>query len=100
MLRRGGDVSFLAEELKEIFDPRGGQWIDGTYVPSLPAAIGRTIEQHVGCRAAATPAAYLVAETTASLPDAACFCPRCEQPAMTREGSCSSCHSCGFSTCS
>ena len=38
VFRRGGDVSFVVEELKAVFDPRGGQWVDGKYVPSLLAA--------------------------------------------------------------
>ncbi|MFT5540363.1 MAG: ribonucleoside-diphosphate reductase alpha chain, partial [Alphaproteobacteria bacterium] len=38
VFRRGGDVSFVVEELKAVFDPRGGQWMDGRYVPSLLAA--------------------------------------------------------------
>ena len=46
--RRGGDVSFVAEELKQIADPRGGVWMDSRYVPSLPAAIGYVIEEHIG----------------------------------------------------
>ena len=40
VFRRGGDVSFVVEELKAVFDPRGGSWMDGRYVPSLLAAIG------------------------------------------------------------
>ena len=40
VFRRGGDVSFVVEELKAVFDPRGGQWMDGKYVPSLLAALG------------------------------------------------------------
>ncbi len=40
VFRRGGDVSFVVDELKAVFDPRGGQWMDGRYVPSLLAAIG------------------------------------------------------------
>ena len=35
VFRRGGDVSFVVEELKAVFDPRGGQWMGGKYVPSL-----------------------------------------------------------------
>ena len=41
VFRRGGDVSFVVEELKAVFDPRGGQWVQGKYVPSLLAAIGQ-----------------------------------------------------------
>ncbi|MDE2328432.1 MAG: adenosylcobalamin-dependent ribonucleoside-diphosphate reductase, partial [Rhodospirillales bacterium] len=40
VFRRGGEVAFVAEELKQVFDPRGGQWSGGRYVPSLVAAIG------------------------------------------------------------
>jgi ribonucleoside-diphosphate reductase alpha chain len=46
VFRRGGDVTFVVEELKAVFDPRGGQWMDGRYVPSLLAAIGNVIETH------------------------------------------------------
>ncbi len=47
VFRRGGEVAFVAEELKGIFDPRGGQWSEGRYVPSLIAAIGGIIERHM-----------------------------------------------------
>ncbi len=47
VFRRGGDVSFVAEELQAIFDPQGGRWISGRYVPSLQAAIGEIIENHM-----------------------------------------------------
>ena len=47
VFRRGGDISFVVEELKAVFDPRGGQWMGGRYVPSLLAAIGEVIERHL-----------------------------------------------------
>ena len=47
IFRRGGDVTFVVEELKAIFDPQGGQWMGGRYVPSLLAAIGQVIERHM-----------------------------------------------------
>src|SRR6266436_6201195 len=47
VFRRGGDVSFVVEEMKAVFDPRGGAWMDGRYVPSLLAAIGDVIERHM-----------------------------------------------------
>ncbi|MGB1023892.1 MAG: adenosylcobalamin-dependent ribonucleoside-diphosphate reductase, partial [Paracoccaceae bacterium] len=47
VFRRGGDVSFVVEELKAVFDPRGGAWIGGKYVPSILAAIGGVIERHL-----------------------------------------------------
>ncbi len=47
VFRRGGDVSFVVEELKAVFDPRGGAWVDGKYIPSILAAIGGVIEHHM-----------------------------------------------------
>jgi ribonucleoside-diphosphate reductase alpha chain len=47
VFRRGGDVTFVAEELKVVFDPEGGHWMSGRYVPSLLAAIGDVIEDHM-----------------------------------------------------
>ena len=47
IFRRGGDVTFVVEELKAVFDPQGGQWINGRYVPSLLAAIGGVVESHM-----------------------------------------------------
>ncbi|PRX37423.1 ribonucleoside-diphosphate reductase class II [Meinhardsimonia xiamenensis] len=47
VFRRGGDVSFVVEELKAVFDPRGGAWMEGRYVPSILAAIGGVIERHL-----------------------------------------------------
>ena len=47
VFRRGGDVSFVVEELKAVFDPRGGAWMDGRYIPSILAAIGGVIEEHL-----------------------------------------------------
>jgi ribonucleoside-diphosphate reductase alpha chain len=47
VFRRDGDVTFVVEELKAVFDPQGGRWIAGRYVPSLLAAIGEVIETHL-----------------------------------------------------
>ena len=47
VFRRGGDVTFVAEELKAVFDPEGGHWMGGRYVASLLAAIGDVIEEHM-----------------------------------------------------
>ncbi len=46
IFRRGGDIAFVIDELKAVFDPRGGAWVGGSYVPSLLAFIGLTIEEH------------------------------------------------------
>jgi ribonucleoside-diphosphate reductase alpha chain len=47
VFRRGGDISFVVEELKAVFDPRGGAWMEGKYIPSILAAIGGVIERHL-----------------------------------------------------
>ena len=47
VFRRGGDVSFVVDELKAVFDPRGGAWVGGKYIPSLLAAIGGILEEHM-----------------------------------------------------
>jgi len=47
VFRRGGDVSFVVEELKAVFDPRGGAWVQGKYIPSILAAIGGVLETHM-----------------------------------------------------
>ena len=121
VFRRGGDVSFVAHELKAVFDPQGGRWIGGRYVPSLLAAIGEVIETHmrrIGFLSSEeqlgdilSPAA-LAAEggeiAGESEPrqgmGAAPFglarsCPRCAAQAFVKESGCWTCRSCGFSRC-
>lgn len=94
VFRRARDVSFVAEELKAVFDPRGGAWMHGRYVPSLPAAIGGIIERHIGTLApsAAPP------EPAASKP-VPLTCPQCGAAAMIKAEGCNNCLDCGFSKC-
>jgi hypothetical protein len=47
VFRKGGDVTFLVEELRSVFDPRGGYFKKGKYTPSLVAEIGDIIECHM-----------------------------------------------------
>ncbi|SLN26407.1 adenosylcobalamin-dependent ribonucleoside-diphosphate reductase [Oceanibacterium hippocampi] len=110
VFRRAGDVSFVVEELKAVFDPRGGQWMDGRYVPSILAAIGGVIEQHlveigfmVDRKASGDePSAKKMAVAgTAGPGGTTAFrsCPRCGEPAMLRLENCDTCTSCGYSKC-
>jgi ribonucleoside-diphosphate reductase alpha chain len=48
VFRRGGDVAFVADELEQVFDPRGGAWIEGKFITSPIAAIGGMIRRHMG----------------------------------------------------
>ena len=48
VFRKGGDVTFLVEELKAVFDPRGGYFkAGGVYMPSIVAELGAVIERHM-----------------------------------------------------
>ena len=112
VFRRGGDVSFVVEELKAVFDPRGGHWMDGRYVPSLLAAIGEVIEQHmvdIGFLPEAREARERILhelpkavgdEQVQSSPRAGRACPKCGQFALTRQENCDVCTSCDYSKCS
>ncbi|MBS0590414.1 MAG: NrdJb [Proteobacteria bacterium] len=48
VFRKGGDITFLVDELKAVFDPRGGYFkAGGVYMPSIVAELGAIIEQHL-----------------------------------------------------
>ncbi len=105
VFRRGGEVAFVAEELKQVFDPRGGQWTNGRYVGSLVAAIGDIIERHMidtGFLKRAQPNVSKGAKTAAPAGVTALgpLCPKCSQPGLVREAGCLSCIHCGWSKCS
>lgn len=91
VFRRGGKVDFVAEELQAVFDPQGGAFMDGRYVPSLPAAIGRIVSEHLGHETPQAP-------TEASAVEAA-SCPKCGQKSLVRIEGCDSCLECGHSKC-
>ncbi|HEX2432244.1 MAG TPA: adenosylcobalamin-dependent ribonucleoside-diphosphate reductase [Aestuariivirgaceae bacterium] len=104
VFRRGGDIAFVVEELKAVFDPRGGQWLDGRYVPSLLAAIGGIIEKHLVDQgfirkdgAADQPPPPL---TRAVAAGRVAQCPKCGEAALAFQEGCATCLSCGHSTCS
>ncbi len=117
VFRRGGDVSFVVEELKAVFDPQGGQWMNGRYVPSLLAAIGEVIEQHlmqIGFLQPASdrttlhkqrepsspPTAHSRSATaTPALNSGARRCPRCHAGALVMQSGCWVCRDCGYAKC-
>jgi ribonucleoside-diphosphate reductase alpha chain len=105
VFRRGGDVSFVVEELKAVFDPRGGAWMQGKYVPSILAAIGGVIERHLieigfiggegmGLKSDPTSEAMIVGERPRGP-----ACPSCGQFAMQMIEGCMTCLECGHSKC-
>jgi ribonucleoside-diphosphate reductase alpha chain len=124
VFRRGGDVAFVAEELKAVFDPQGGRWIGGRYVPSLLAAIGEVIETHMRRIGFLTPADGAISLPIAEpvslgggedgaerrsaggsgsragvAPTLGRSCPRCASQTYVKEAGCWVCRSCGFSRC-
>ena len=105
VFRRGGDVSFVVDELKAIFDPRGGQWSGGRYIPSLMAAIGEVIEKHMIAIGFITPREDVAvpeerrAVAAAAEGAPARFCPRCSSPSFVKMEGCDTCLACGYSRC-
>ena len=102
VFRRGGDVSFVVEELKAVFDPRGGAWMEGRYVPSILAAIGGVIERHmIAIGFLSGEGAGLKADPHAGGGSAPVgpSCPACGTPGMRMIEGCMTCPSCGHSRC-
>lgn len=105
VFRRGGDVSFVVEELKAVFDPRGGAWMGGKYIPSMLAAIGGVIEQHMiatgfiageGMGLKSDPQAKVVGIDAPR----GKACSSCGQFDLRMIEGCMTCGSCGYSKCS
>ncbi|MBE1291628.1 MAG: adenosylcobalamin-dependent ribonucleoside-diphosphate reductase [Rhodobacteraceae bacterium] len=105
VFRRGGDVSFVVEELKAVFDPRGGAWMEGKYIPSILAAIGGVLERHMiaigfiegeGMGLKSDPQAEVMAvgEAPRGKP-----CPSCGEYGLQMVEGCMTCNSCGYSKC-
>ena len=120
VFRKGGDVTFLAEELRSVFDPRGGYFKKGgKFMPSLVAEIGDVIEQHlreIGMIRDAEPDAhqqryldekrreYEGGEQTDEAPtdgtvEGATLCSKCQTKAVIQMDGCLTCLSCGDSKC-
>ena len=103
VFRRGGDVSFVVEELKAVFDPRGGAWVEGRYIPSILAAIGGVIERHLIDTGFMTPGGPSVApdaqSAVAVVGQTAKACPSCGQFEIQMSEGCMTCAACGYSAC-
>ena len=105
VFRRGGDISFVVEELKAVFDPRGGAWMEGKYIPSILAAIGGVIERHLidigfiegeGLGLKSDPKAALM--VVGGAPKGA-SCSSCGGYEMRMVEGCMTCADCGHSKC-
>ena len=129
VFRKGGDVTFLVEELKAVFDPRGGYYkAGGVYMPSVVAELGVVIEDHmkrigmiktdlspemreliakkraeVEARDAKLAKDVSLSATdtsdSASFPASATVCHKCSTKALVLMDGCSTCLNCGYSKC-
>ncbi len=121
VFRKGGDVTFLVEELHSVFDPRGGYFKKGgRYMPSLVAEIGDAIECHLRMigmlkddeldehqkkllaekRAQFESAKKSAAPTESSdFPEGSQLCIKCNTKAAIQMDGCLTCLNCGESKC-
>nr|VFJ63944.1 MAG: hypothetical protein BECKFW1821A_GA0114235_11603 [Candidatus Kentron sp. FW]VFJ69571.1 MAG: hypothetical protein BECKFW1821B_GA0114236_11675 [Candidatus Kentron sp. FW] len=119
VFRKGGDVAFLVEELRSVFDPRGGYFKKGgKFMPSLVAEIGDTIECHLRTiglmkvqemdeqrkamlaeKRARVDAQGAPSQIDNDFPETARFCTQCHTRAVVLIDGCMTCLSCGDSKC-
>ncbi|MEE9422691.1 MAG: NrdJb [Gammaproteobacteria bacterium] len=120
VFRKGGDVTFLVEELHSVFDPRGGYFKKGgKYMPSLVAEIGDAIESHlrfIGMLKDDEPDEHqqrLIDEKRSEyedritrhqtdesdFPAGSQLCSKCQTKAMIQMDGCLTCLNCGESKC-
>ncbi len=121
VFRKGGDVTFLVEELRSVFDPRGGYFKKGgKYMPSLVAEIGDAIECHLRMigllkddgldehqqklvaekrQQYEDMAQRAEAEDAGGFPEGAQLCGKCQTKAVIQMDGCMTCLNCGDSKC-
>ncbi|MBK2126028.1 hypothetical protein [Fangia hongkongensis] len=120
VFRKGGDITFLVEELRSVFDPNGGYFKrGGKYIPSLVSEIGDVIEKHLK-KIGMLPDDELDEEqqlfiaskkeeflnkqqasndNSGGFPPESQLCSKCSTKAMVRMDGCMTCLSCGYSKC-
>jgi hypothetical protein len=123
VFRKGGDVTFLVEELQSVFDPKGGYFKKGgRFMPSLVAEIGDVIDSHlrmigmirddgmddnqkafIATKRAEyeqkTGQAQAAAEVDSDFPEGSQMCPKCSTKAVVMMDGCLTCLNCGDSKC-
>ena len=106
VFRRGGDVSFVVDELKAVFDPRGGAWVNGKYIPSILAAIGGVLEEHMVKIGFIINADEMLSHQKGDLSKVEKLkrlkqksCTSCGQFDLQMIEGCMTCRSCGYSKC-
>ncbi|HEX4024289.1 MAG TPA: hypothetical protein VHX52_06235 [Steroidobacteraceae bacterium] len=121
VFRKGGDIAFLVDELKAVFDPRGGYWQPGgKFMPSIIAELGHVIERHLQSiglmrkheldehqkKLVDQKRAEFEARTRqqdafakSHFPDGAQLCSKCSTAAVVMMDGCMTCLNCGESKC-
>jgi hypothetical protein len=121
VFRKGGDVTFIVDELKAVFDPRGGYWQPGgTFMPSIIAELGHIVEKHLTeigllkpVEKSADQQKYLDEKRAefegrdrqkdafahGAFPEGAQLCTKCNTAAAVLLDGCMTCLSCGYSKC-
>lgn len=103
IFRKGGDVTFVPRELKQVSSMKGGAIVKKKYHPSMLALIGQVIEERLvelGIMESysALPVEGTIEDVDDKLPQGQ-ICPSCQAPTLYHEEGCKSCKSCGFSQC-
>lgn len=99
IFRKGGDYLFLIDELKSIFDPKGGFFYNKKYVNSLIAVIGSTIEQDFIAKGLLKPGNVEIPQKEKTGSVDKLFCSKCNEYAVVNDGGCTTCMNCGDSKC-
>ena len=121
VFRKGGDITFLVDELRSVFDPRGGYWNKGKYMPSIIAEIGEVIERHLidigmlkgpeldehqqamldakKAELAAEHGSSAVDGATEAWMATATLCAKCNNKSVVLRDGCQTCMNCGDSKC-
>ncbi len=121
VFRKGGDVTFLVDELKAVFDPRGGYWQPGgRFMPSIIAELGHIVEKHLteigllkGPDLSAEQQEFIAqkradfegrdrqkdAFAKSAFPEGAQLCGKCSTAAAVMMDGCMTCLNCGYSKC-
>ena len=121
VFRKGGDVAFLVEELKAVFDPKGGYFAgEGKFMPSIIAELGYVIERHFKAIGIIVESPLdehqqkLIDEkrqefenqskqqdafVNTEFPEGSKLCHQCNTVAMVLMDGCETCLNCGYSKC-
>lgn len=94
LMRRTDDVSYIADVLSEVHSPTGGSWIDGKYIPSLPAAYGAILKQHIEKKHD-----IFVNKEKKTVAVNGKLCNHCGEYSLISQDGCNQCLNCGYSKC-